>query len=314
MTIRPVDPPAASTLRHGRRPQPPRLARYTIFTSGSTGRPKGVRITDRNLLNLVDWMRVEFAFAPGRRVLQYSTINFDASILDIFPTLLSGAALCIPTGDQRLSAALLEEFCTRHQIDLAFLPPALLGVLDAARFPALRDVLTGGEACSPAALANWGAGRRLYNLYGPTECTVLVSFKPMAATTDRTNIGQAIPGVPEVEIYEESTHIGGDGVGKIIAVDKPDYHSCMARIGNRNFELIEHHSSKGRHLYAHHNDVCGIHLAFMVPDIDEVFRRVKALGLEPTIAEPYTAHELGGYKAFFFRDLNGVQIEIVQVN
>ncbi|GKT24596.1 VOC family protein [Acidovorax sp. SUPP3334] len=118
----------------------------------------------------------------------------------------------------------------------------------------------------------------------------------------------------DVEIYEESTHIGGDGVGKIIAVDKPDYHSCMARIGNRNFELIEHHSSKGRHLYAHHNDVCGIHLAFMVSDIDEVFRRVKALGLEPTTAEPYTAHELGGYKAFFFRDLNGVQIEIGQIN
>lgn len=176
-------------------PRAPEDGCYTIFTSGSTGRPKGVRITDRNLLNLVDWMRAEFAFAPGRCVLQYSTINFDASILDIFPTLLSGAALCIPTGDQRLSAALLEEFCTRHQVDLAFLPPALLGVLDAARFPAMRDVLTGGEACSPATLANWGAGRRLYNLYGPTECTVLVSFKQMAAATDRTNIGQAIPGV-----------------------------------------------------------------------------------------------------------------------
>ncbi|MEY2893096.1 MAG: hypothetical protein RJA98_3004, partial [Pseudomonadota bacterium] len=176
-------------------PRAPEDGCYTIFTSGSTGRPKGVRITDRNLLNLVDWMRAEFAFAPGRRVLQYSTINFDASILDIFPTLLSGAALCIPTEDQRLSAALLEEFCTRHQIDLAFLPPALLGVLEAARFPALRDVLTGGEACSPATLANWGAGRRLYNLYGPTECTVLVSFKQMATAPDRTNIGQAIPGV-----------------------------------------------------------------------------------------------------------------------
>jgi amino acid adenylation domain-containing protein len=176
-------------------PRAPEDGCYTIFTSGSTGRPKGVRITDRNLLNLVDWMQAEFALAPGRHVLQYSTINFDASILDIFPTLLSGAALCVPTEDQRLSAALLEEFCTRHQVDLAFLPPALLGVLDAARFPALRDVLTGGEACSPATLADWGAGRRLYNLYGPTECTVLVSFKPMAASIDRTNIGQAIPGV-----------------------------------------------------------------------------------------------------------------------
>lgn len=117
-----------------------------------------------------------------------------------------------------------------------------------------------------------------------------------------------------VEIYEESTHISGDGVGEIIKVEKPDYHSCMARIGNRSFELIEHHSSKGKHLVANHNDVCGIHLAFMVTDIEDVFKRVKALGIEPTTVQPYTAHELGGYKAFFFRDLNGIQIEIGQVN
>lgn len=117
-----------------------------------------------------------------------------------------------------------------------------------------------------------------------------------------------------VEIYEEATHISGDGVGKIIAVENPDYHSCMTRIGNQNFELIEHHSSKGQHLFAHHNDVGGIHLAFMVQDIDDVFHRVKTFGIEPTTSEPYTALELGGYKAFFFRDLNGVQVEIGQVN
>lgn len=117
-----------------------------------------------------------------------------------------------------------------------------------------------------------------------------------------------------VEIFEEATHISGDGVGEVIKVKNPDYKSCMVRIGNRAFELIEHLSSKGKHLVANHNDICGIHLAFMVSDIDEVFRKVKNLGIEPTTVQPYTANELGGYKAFFFRDLNGVQIEIGQVN
>lgn len=117
-----------------------------------------------------------------------------------------------------------------------------------------------------------------------------------------------------VEIYEASTHISGEGVGEVINVGRPDYHSCMVRIGNRSFELIEHHSSKGRHLVANHNDVCGIHLAFMVSDIDDAYCRVKACGIEPTTPQPYTAHELDGYRAFFFRDLNGVQIEIGQVN
>ncbi|WKB50626.1 VOC family protein [Eleftheria terrae] len=117
-----------------------------------------------------------------------------------------------------------------------------------------------------------------------------------------------------VEVFEETVHISGDGVGEVINVQKPDYKSCMVRIGNRSFELIEHLSSKGRHLVANHNDVCGIHLAFMVSDIEDIYQRVKTLGIEPTTRAPYTATDLGGYKAFFFRDPNGVQIEIGQVH
>lgn len=117
-----------------------------------------------------------------------------------------------------------------------------------------------------------------------------------------------------VEVFEESVHITGDGVGEVINVKNPDYNSCMVRIGNRAFELIEHLGSQGRHLVANHNDVCGVHLAFMVSDIEDVYRRVKELGMAPTTDRPYEAEELGGYKAFFFRDLNGIQIEIGQVN
>ena len=119
--------------------------------------------------------------------------------------------------------------------------------------------------------------------------------------------------ITTVEIYEDAVHISGDGVARVIDVPKPDYKSCMVKIGERNFELVEHGSSVGRHLVANHNDVCGIHLAFMVEDIDSIYQQVKSLGIEPR-TEPYTAHDLGGYQAFFFRDINGFQIEIGQVN
>ncbi|MGX0891167.1 glyoxylase I family protein [Pseudomonas sp. ADAK2 TE3594] len=117
-----------------------------------------------------------------------------------------------------------------------------------------------------------------------------------------------------VEVYEEAVHVSGDGVGQVINVKQPDYKSCMVRIGRRDFELIEHYSSKGRHVVTNHNDAGGIHLAFMVENIDEIFERVTALGLKPTTDKPYTARELGGYQAFFFRDINDVQIEIGQIN
>jgi amino acid adenylation domain-containing protein len=192
---------------------------YTIFTSGSTGEPKGVAVSHANVLNLVDWAIDTFGVGPATRALQYSTINFDASVLDIFPTLLGGATLCVPSEAQRLSAAGLAELCRRHRIDHAFLPPTLLGALEPDAFDGLRTVLTGGEPCSPQVVAGWSAGRRLYNLYGPTECTVLATCKRMDASTSARNLGRAIAGV-RVHVLDEGgqparrgeLHIAGLGV------------------------------------------------------------------------------------------------------
>lgn len=168
---------------------------YNIFTSGSTGRPKGVMVNHVNLVNLVEWAIGEFSLTPGIQVLQYSTINFDASILDIFPTLLAGATLCIPSSEQRMSEVALADFCVRHRVNHAFLPPSLLAILSPERFAGIGTLLTGGEACSPNVVDNWAPGRRFYNLYGPTECTVLVSYRHMQRGTSPSNIGRAIPGV-----------------------------------------------------------------------------------------------------------------------
>jgi len=117
-----------------------------------------------------------------------------------------------------------------------------------------------------------------------------------------------------VEICAGPIHINDDLAGTVILVDKPDFHSCIVRIGDRNFELIEHHSSRGRAIIGNHNDVGGVHLAFMVEDIDRAFEAVKELGLIPTTKSPYTSQQLGGYRAFFFRDTNGFQVEVGQLN
>ena len=168
---------------------------YTIFTSGSTGRPKGVMVNHANVLNLVNWAKKQFNIDINSKVLQFSTINFDASILDIFPTLLAGATLYIPTKSQRMSITALAELCKKWQINHAFLPPTLLNVLDPVNFPTLSILLTGGESCSPNVIKNWSHGRLFYNLYGPTECTVLACCKLMNSNVNPQNIGIAIDGV-----------------------------------------------------------------------------------------------------------------------
>lgn len=192
---------------------------YVIFTSGSTGKPKGVMVNHSNVLNLVDWCSSELEVNIHTRGLQYSTINFDASVLDIFPILLNGGCLLIPTHEQRLSASGLMDFCRRHNANHAFLPPSLLTILSPTEFRGITTLLTGGEACSPAVIQQWSAERSLYNLFGPTECTVLAAFKKMDNKDLPSNIGSAISGV-RLHVLDEfnipssrgELYIGGNAV------------------------------------------------------------------------------------------------------
>ncbi len=280
---------------------------YVIFTSGSTGRPKGIQITDANLLNLVDWMRSEFALDADSRVLQYSTINFDASVLDIFPTLLCGATLCIPSQDQRMSAALLSDFCTRQQVNHAFLPPALLSVLEAAQFPTLRSVLTGGEVCSPSTLKSWVPGRRFYNLYGPTECTVLVSFKPMEITTSRTNIGRAIPGVRLHVLDDElrptargELHVGGLAVSPGYISDEATTHlkfvTCPAVDEGRLYksgDIVERDAAGDLHFIGRVDRQVKVR-GYRV-ELEEIEGALVRLGCHQAAVKPTTQGELVAY-------------------
>ncbi|MCP4154867.1 MAG: AMP-binding protein, partial [bacterium] len=74
--------------------QPTSLA-YTIYTSGSTGKPKGVLVEHYSVVNLVYSQMNQFGIENRDRVLQFSSICFDASVEQLFLTLLSGAALVL---------------------------------------------------------------------------------------------------------------------------------------------------------------------------------------------------------------------------
>ncbi|MDZ4154145.1 AMP-binding protein [Methylicorpusculum sp.] len=145
-----------------------RLA-VVIYTSGSTGRPKGVMLEHRNLLNLCEWYRHHVELTEESRPFQFSTIAFDASILDIFPTLLSGASLIIPSEADRHDFLRLDELVRTHEVTHAFLPPALLAALPDFVWPTLKHLVTGGDICDPDTISKWSASRKFHNIYGPTN-------------------------------------------------------------------------------------------------------------------------------------------------
>ncbi|MET8249446.1 amino acid adenylation domain-containing protein [Streptomyces sp. NPDC005202] len=156
---------------------PPLAARpgdvaYVIYTSGSTGKPKGVLLEHRGVVNFIDSTRELFDLTPADRVLGFASVTFDVSVFETFSALLIGARLCLATDDERLSVERLQSLMEQAGITVIDLPPTVMPLLTPERFTDLRIAFVGGEAFSGELVNRWNPGRRLFNGYGPTECTV----------------------------------------------------------------------------------------------------------------------------------------------
>lgn len=151
-------------------------AAYVIYTSGTTGRPKGVVIHHQGLRNLCEAQIPAFDLRPGRRVLQFASLSFDASASEVFTTLLSGAALHLAKKDSLGTDWSLIRLLRERLITTITLPPSLLAILPAEELPSLLTVISAGEACSKEKAARWSATHRFLNAYGPTEVTVCATI------------------------------------------------------------------------------------------------------------------------------------------
>ncbi len=158
---------------------------YVLYTSGSTGRPKGVLVAHRGMVNLVvDQARV-FGCGPEDRVLHFAPLHFDASAAEIFMALGSGAAVVLGTREAVLPGPELVRLLREERVTNAKFTPSALAALPEAELPDLRVVLAGGEAVPAELVRRWGPGRAFWNVYGPTENSVRISFGACRPEEDR---------------------------------------------------------------------------------------------------------------------------------
>ncbi|MFI6908730.1 amino acid adenylation domain-containing protein [Nonomuraea sp. NPDC050394] len=144
---------------------------YLLFTSGSTGVPKGVAITHRGMLNLVTWGRRAFTGEELARVAACTSVCFDLSVFEIFTPLSAGGS--VELLDDVLA---LRDSPAAGRITLLNTVPSALGALldDAPPLPGLLRVNVAGEPLSAGLverIAGTLPGRRITNLYAPTETT-----------------------------------------------------------------------------------------------------------------------------------------------
>ncbi|MFJ8743802.1 amino acid adenylation domain-containing protein [Embleya sp. NPDC127516] len=188
----------------------PRHPAYVIHTSGSTGRPKGVLIPHRNVVRLLSTTRHLFACGPDDVWALFHSYTFDASVWEIFGSLLHGGRLVVvPHDTTRSPGKFLRLLADERVTVLCQTPSAFHPLMHADREApqvgqalSLRTVLLGGEALDPARLDDWYSRHGddapvLVNMYGPTETTVYATHaafdRETAAAAGASVIGTALP-------------------------------------------------------------------------------------------------------------------------
>jgi len=202
----------------------PESLAYVIYTSGSTGKPKGVLIQHRGLCNVSQTQTQALSLGQESRILQFSSLSFDASVFEMLMAFGSGGTLYLIPQPARLPGTALLQFLRDNGITHAILPPAVLAVLPAEDLPALQTVISGGEACSSDIVERWARGRQFFNAYGPTEATIWATLAQLTQASGKPTIGRP---VANTQIYILDTdlrpvpigvagelYIGGDGLAR----------------------------------------------------------------------------------------------------
>jgi amino acid adenylation domain-containing protein len=148
---------------------------YVIYTSGTTGRPRGVMIEHGNAVNTVAWFGRRYGIQPGVRVVMMSDYTFDASVNQVFGTLLHGGELHVIPKNLVLDIPGLRNFIDSRRINIINFVPQLLEELLTGdeKLDSLNVVLSGAEKLEDAVKDKIiDRGYELHNQYGPTEVTI----------------------------------------------------------------------------------------------------------------------------------------------
>ncbi len=182
----------------------PEALAYVIYTSGSTGRPKGVGVPHFSLANHASACAGRYGLRPEDRALQFTSISFDITSEEIFPTWITGGAVVPRSPGLFPSFDELHGMIERHGITVANLPTAywhewVSELLRTGGRPPkpLRMVVVGTEQALPERVAEWlevAPGVAWINGYASTEATVTaLTYEPGPADVSRLRSAQRVP-------------------------------------------------------------------------------------------------------------------------
>lgn len=171
---------------------------YILYTSGTTGTPKGVMISRKSLTAYLRWATVVYG---AETFYLYSSPSFDLSITSLFLPIITKSSTVIV----RKEHANLYRICSlpvSEKITAIKGTPSNLALLlkhETTKLN-LKVIVCGGEELTVSLareLQNrFGRECRIYNEYGPTECTVgCMCYQYNGEVEGKAvSIGKAAPG------------------------------------------------------------------------------------------------------------------------
>lgn len=206
---------------------------YVIYTSGSEGRPKGVKGSHKSLIHYLRWQAKEFSVSDSDRFSQTAPLSFDFSLKELLVPLICGARVCIADRTTVINPGKFLDWLHDSRITVMCCVPTLLRALlrlpnDGRALQSMRSVLISGDMLRWDDVISWrerfGDSMFLFNLYGPTESTVVKLFYPIPKTkypeSVNVPVGKPIQDATALILAENGEPSGPGEIGEIVILSE----------------------------------------------------------------------------------------------
>ena len=228
---------------------------YLIYTSGTTGKPKGVMIKHDSVCNMIQWAIQQYPINKTDRIIQIASFMFDLSVWEIASALLSGAALVLTQPMLFKDPSYLINIMSENNVSIIGSTPALLHLLfthpKIKTLSQLRLVLSCAAPLTHALqqLIHQCLPVRVYNGYGPTETTIMVTHwlcPPNHSPSEPILLGKPIQNIQIVVLDKNGkpTNLGEIGTLYIGGIGVCAGYLNDERLNNEHFIMHETEEKK----------------------------------------------------------------------